>query len=52
MESSGKVDGKVAPGLHTGGVRGFQEPFMMVPSEKLPSVSLLTCHYLPKYSFV
>ena len=35
MESSGKVDGKVAPGLHRSFFRGYQKPFTRVPYEKI-----------------
>ena len=35
VESSGKVDGKVAPGLHRGSFRGSQKPFTGVPLGKI-----------------
>ena len=31
MEPSGKIDGKKALGLHTGGFRESQQPFITVP---------------------
>ena len=31
MKSSGKADEKVERGLHTGGLRVSQQPFMTVP---------------------
>ena len=60
LESSGKVDGKVAPGFQEGvmrvvggeGFSGSQSHLQGFRRKNWLSVSLLTCQYLPKCSLV